>query len=228
MQKDLNEISDGKVYGPNDLARLACHDCRGCSSCCRGMGDSIVLDPMDVWRLCAGMGKSFEELLGGELELGVEEGVILPHLKMTGAGEGACVFLDAEGRCGVHAFRPGLCRLFPLGRIYEEGRIRFFLQKDACQVANRTKIKVIKWLDTPEWKKNEAFLLEWHRFRGLLGRQLAQTREEQTVKTIHLFVLNCFFSTPYEAGDFYGQFARRMERAGEALPFLRGTDGTDR
>ncbi len=225
MLKDLNEISDGRVYGPNDMARLACHDCRGCSECCRGMGDSVVLDPADIWRLCTGTGKTFEELVHGELELGMAEGMILPHIKMTGPGEGHCAFLDAAGRCGIHALRPGLCRLFPLGRIYEENGIRYFLQRDACRMTDRTKIKVIKWLDTPDWKKNEAYLLEWHWFRGRAGRQLAQTEDAQAVKTIHLFVLNCFFSTPYQAGDFYGQFAQRMERAKEALPFLREAAG---
>ncbi len=223
MLKDLNEISDGKVYGPNDMARLACHDCRGCCECCRGMGDSVVLDPADIWRLCTGTGKDFEELVRGELELGMAEGMILPHIRMTGPGDGCCAFLDAEGRCSIHALRPGLCRLFPLGRIYEETGIRYFLQKDACRIADRTKIKVIKWLDTPDWKKNEAYLLEWHRFRSRIGRQLAQTEDEQTVKTIHLFVLSCFFFTPYQPGDFYGQFAKRMERAEEVLPFLRET-----
>ena len=44
---DLNEISDGKLYTANDLVKADCHDCKGCSACCQGMGSSIVLDPMD-------------------------------------------------------------------------------------------------------------------------------------------------------------------------------------
>ena len=44
---EIDKISDGKRYGANDLVKVGCDDCRGCSACCHGMGDSIVLDPMD-------------------------------------------------------------------------------------------------------------------------------------------------------------------------------------
>lgn len=51
---DLQEISDGKLYTANDLVKAGCNDCAGCSACCRGMGNSIVLDPLDMHRLCQG------------------------------------------------------------------------------------------------------------------------------------------------------------------------------
>lgn len=54
----LEDISDGKLYTANDLVKADCHDCEGCSACCRGMA-SIVLDPYDVWQLCMGLGKTF-------------------------------------------------------------------------------------------------------------------------------------------------------------------------
>ena len=48
---DINEISDGRLYSSGDMVKADCHDCKGCSACCRGMGNSIILDPMDIWRL---------------------------------------------------------------------------------------------------------------------------------------------------------------------------------
>lgn len=51
---DLNEISDGRLYSSGDMVKVDCHDCEGCSACCQGMGDSILLDPMDLWRLQLG------------------------------------------------------------------------------------------------------------------------------------------------------------------------------
>lgn len=48
---DLNEISDGRLYTANDMVKADCMGCQGCSSCCQGMGDSIVLDPYDMYRL---------------------------------------------------------------------------------------------------------------------------------------------------------------------------------
>ena len=53
---DLNEISDGNLYTSNDLVRADCGGCRGCSDCCQGMGDSIILDPYDMDQLYRGTG----------------------------------------------------------------------------------------------------------------------------------------------------------------------------
>ena len=53
----LEEISDGRLYELNDMVKADCQDCAGCHDCCEGMGDSVVLDPMDVYRLCTNLGK---------------------------------------------------------------------------------------------------------------------------------------------------------------------------
>ena len=151
-QASLEEISDGHLYGLNDMVKADCGGCSGCSACCRGMGNSIVLDPLDVFRLTKNKKISFEELVNGPAQLGMVDGLILPSLRMTGAGE-ACSFLQEDGRCSVHAFRPGICRIFPLGRYYEKGSFSYFLQIHECRKENRTKVKVKKWIDTPEAKR---------------------------------------------------------------------------
>ena len=134
---DINEISDGNLYGPNDMVKADCGDCKGCSDCCRGMGESIVLDPYDIWRLTTGLHLSFEELLADKVELNVFDGMILPNLKMHEDTD-ACAFLNEEGRCSIHSIRPGICRLFPLGRFYEDGGFQYFLQIHECKNQNRT------------------------------------------------------------------------------------------
>ena len=156
----LEEISDGRLYTAKDMVRADCHGCEGCSACCHGMGESVILDPYDVYRLEKMEGFSFAESIGRTIELNVVDGVILPNLMMAGEKE-SCGFLDREGRCSIHPYRPGICRLFPLGRFYEEGSFRYFLQKDECPKA-RTKIKLSKWLDTPELSRYEEFVLHWH------------------------------------------------------------------
>lgn len=206
---DLSEISDGKRYGINDMAKLGCEDCKGCSACCQGMGNSIVLDPYDVYRLTTGMNVKFEELLLDKLDLNVVEGVILPNLKMAGAKE-ACAFLNDEGRCSIHALRPGICRIFPLGRLYEAGGFSYILQMNECKKENRTKVKIKKWVDTPELAKNEAFINQWHYFLKDLSKKLLALSEEQ-VKQVNMYILNVFFVTLYEGQrDFYEQFEERM------------------
>ena len=79
----LAEISDGRLYKSNDMVKADCHGCRGCNKCCTGMGDSVILDPYDLYRMQRGLGKGLPVLLAeGAAELHVEDGVILPNLKM--------------------------------------------------------------------------------------------------------------------------------------------------
>ncbi len=60
---DLNEISDGRLYSANDMVKVECGDCAGCSACCQNMGTSVVLDPMDIWKMQRGTGRMLEKLL---------------------------------------------------------------------------------------------------------------------------------------------------------------------
>lgn len=212
MEREINmdEVSDGRRYGKNDLAKVGCNDCEGCFACCQGMEDTIVLDPLDCYRLTAGLGKSFEELLGGAFELGMADGLVLPRLKLEG-NEGRCVFLNEKGRCKIHRFRPGICRLFPLGRIYEGDSFWYFLQIHECAKKNKTKVKIKKWLDTPELDKYEDFVLKWHRF--IKGQQEAAKRcaSEEERREILLAILRGFYQRDYDSGrDFYEQFYERM------------------
>ena len=73
---DLNEISDGRLYSANDMVKVECGDCAGCSACCQNMGTSVVLDPMDIWKMQRGTGRMLEKLLKKELELNVVDGII--------------------------------------------------------------------------------------------------------------------------------------------------------
>lgn len=204
----LEEISDGRLYGLKDMVKADCNDCKGCSACCQGMGSSIVLDPMDVYRLERGLSKSFEELLNGELELQVVDGIILPNLKMTGSDE-RCSFLNREGRCSIHAFRPGICRIFPLGRYYEGDGFRYFLQVHECKNTSRSKVKVQRWIDMPDARRYDAYICEWHRL--LLRLEELLINEPERAREISMAVLQIFYQAPYDTDkDFYEQFEERL------------------
>jgi len=214
----LEEISDGRLYGSNDMVKADCHGCAGCSECCRGMGNSIILDPYDVYRLTTGLGRELTELIGSAVELNVVDGVILPNLRMVGEKE-ACFFLSGEGRCSIHALRPGICRLFPLGRYYENGSFRYFLQTGECREKNRSKVKVSKWIDTPDLARNQQFVTTWHYLLNQVEALINENEDEAFRKNLNMFVLNTFYLTPYEKEtDFYEQFEGRLARFREIVP----------
>lgn len=215
---DLREISDGRLYSENDMVKVDCHGCNGCHKCCCGMGTSIILDPYDVYRMTTGLGKSMQELLLDYLELNVVDGVILPNLKMTGDEE-KCAFLDENGRCSIHEYRPGICRLFPLGRYYEKGSFTYFLQTGECAMKSPTKVKVSKWIDTPKLPKNREFLNRWHYLMNEMEGYIMASDDDAFKKNLNMFVLNTFYMAPYDAEcDFYEQFEERYSRFREVVP----------
>lgn len=208
---DLKDISDGKLYGISDMVKADCHGCKGCHMCCTGMGESIVLNPLDLWRLTKATGHHFQQLLAlGKIELRIVDGCILPNLAMNGTGE-SCCFLDDDGRCSVHGARPDICRLFPLGRVYSDNDFQFFLQTEECPYPRKTKVKVSKWIDTPLYERNRQFLLHWHNILKLVEGRMAELGEEQA-KELSMNLLSLFYNLDCEdEGAFYSRFKEVAE-----------------
>ena len=203
---DLASLTDGKLYRSSDMARLGCGDCEGCSACCKGMGTSVVLDPYDVWRLEKGLGIPFAQMIGRKVTLSVIDGLILPSINMEGE-TGVCPFLNAEGRCSIHAYRPGICRLFPLGRYYHEGGFSYVLMSGECKKENRSKVKIEKWLGEQDLKSYEQFVLLW---KNILEqtRQLMQEAPLEEQKQRSMQLLQTYYLVPY-GESFFAEFSMR-------------------
>jgi len=204
---DLSALTDGKLYRSSDMARLGCNDCEGCSACCKGMGNSVVLDPYDVWRLTRGLGVTFSEMIGKQIMLSVVDGLILPSLNMENQ-TGACPFLNGEGRCSIHAFRPGICRLFPLGRYYHDGGFSYVLMTGECKKENRSKIKIDKWLGESNLKAYERFVMQWKNILEKTRELLRQTSDMEEQKKISVSLLEKYYITPC-GSDFFAEFGVR-------------------
>jgi Fe-S-cluster containining protein len=176
------------------------------------MGDTIHLDPYDCFLLSQNLGIPFSGLLDQQIALHVEEGMILPHLKMQ-EESGNCSFLDQDGRCSIHSFRPGLCRLFPLWRNYQDGTMQYFIVEDGCTMEDKTKVKISKWLDIPQLSQYETFAVSWHYFVKERKQQFMESGDDSYNKKMNLFLLQTFYLDGFDAGrDFYEQFGERLER----------------
>jgi Fe-S-cluster containining protein len=204
---------NGHLMTSNDMARVDGRDCEGCDICCHGMGDTIKINPYDAFLLMKNLHKSFDELTEICIDFSVDDGLILPYMRMTGEDE-HCVFLGENGRCSIHDFRTCLCRLFPLGRDYdcETHEMRYFVLEGACRKKNLTKIKIKKWLGTPQLEKNEAFLKDWHYFIKAQKVLAASAGSEERMKQISMKLLNTFYRCRYDLdGDFYAQYERAKD-----------------
>ena len=204
-----------RLYGAQDMVRISSTSCSGCGACCREMGDTIVLDPYDVWQLGLITGRDFEELMGAGVDLHVEEGVILPHLMMREDSRG-CFFLGEDGRCAIHAHRPGICRLFPLGRQYDEEKTSYFIVPKGCVKGGLSKVRIDRWIGIPDLSAYENYKANWHSLVRTLMARVAAEQSEEIRRNINLYFLQLLFMKPYDrtqsADTFYKDVADRMDK----------------
>ena len=215
--KYINPDSDGRFYGLSSMVKADCNDCEGCFQCCRGMGDSIVLDPYDMFQFRSGANLGLEQLMErGQISLGIYDGLILPHIQMSEEKD-QCRFLNEKGRCSIHSYRPGICRLFPLGRNYEAGKMDYILLTHACEKKNRTKIKVEKWIGIADASRYHQYLIKWHDFKKVMAEQLKEAEEEQK-RQLNMYLLNTFFVTEtVQEAIFYQEFDAKIQRIKNAF-----------
>ena len=209
MKRELSfeDISDGNRYKAQDFAPTGTNGCKGCTECCRVTEDTIFLDPFDIYNLEKATGKTFEEMLETIITLRVSEGLIVPVLMKR--AEGPCVFLNAEGRCGIHDHRPGFCRMFPLGRIWnEDGTFDYFLQIHECPRLGGEKVLISDWLGIEHIEAYEGFIRAWKEVSESI--KLLIGSNDKALKSANMRLLNEYFIKPYDTKkDFYSQFYSR-------------------
>lgn len=210
---DINQVSDGKLYEVNDMVKAGCDGCKNCHACCVDMGGTIILDPLDIYNMTKELSVTFEQLLAEHIELNVVDGIILPNIKMNGNTD-KCRFLNEEGRCSIHSARPGICRLFPLGRIYEDRDFKYFLQIYECPKKNKSKVKIKNWLGIENINAYESFIKEWHYLLEDLQEKVLKEADEQTSKNVSMYILQSFYIAKYSGEyDIFEQLNTRIETA---------------
>jgi len=215
---NLEEISDGKLYTRNDMIKLGCDGCGGLASCCRFAEDTITLDPYDFYQFFVGEGLTFEQLYTKQqIALKPINGLLLPRLNFS-KEQGTCPFLKKDGRCNIHANRPGLCRLFPLARYFEAEKLYYILQIHECPSSVTPKVKVKNWIGLAGTEQYEHFLIKWHRLILQTQERIATATDTASIGALTTALLKLFFLTPYTAEEsFYLQFEDRLTQLNSIL-----------
>ena len=213
----LNDISDGKLYDIDDVFTIGCNNCTGCGECCHGKADTIVLNPYDIYRLERGLRTDFLGLLDSHIGLSVYDGIILPHMMLVGDDE-HCTFIDGNGRCMIHEYRPDICRLFPLGRIYQDGGHKYFIQTHECNRVNGSeKYTVRQWIAEPDYDRYEKFIDDWHDFINSILSEVQKNGSAEDIRNLCMVIIKKFYMADYNEGDFYDRFYEILDYVRKAV-----------
>lgn len=220
QQRTLGDISDGKLYDIDDMVAADAGGCNGCSACCHHVGDLVVLTPYDVYEMTRCLQQTYDELIDEKIVLREENKIELPYLKMQEVSE-RCSFLNEANRCVIHSHRPNICRLFPLGRVYEQDDFKYFLQINSCLKPKLDKVKVRQWIGITDYEKNKVFILIWHQLIKALSFRLKFVRDEEELRKINAYLIDMFYRQPIAEGeDFYEVFHQKLPEAKKWLGIL--------
>ena len=132
----------------------------------------------------------------------------------------SCAFLESDGRCSIHSYRPGICRLFPLGREFNEEKTSYFIVPEGCVKGGLSKVRIDKWLGISDLPAYEQFKAQWHSLVRRLKARIAAEPSEEVRRNVNLYYLRVFFMAPYEnitsADAFYREAADRSQKFADA------------
>lgn len=147
-----------------DYADIECNDCIGCeNSCCREISGEITLDSWDIALLKEGLGKTFDELISeGRITINEVNGAAVP-IFASKPDKKECVFLKDDGRCSIHPYRAGICRMYPLARLWQgNGNFAYYLQKGECVHRTTARTRVSDWLGYSDVSQYESAVRVYH------------------------------------------------------------------
>ena len=203
--------------------------CNACGKRCQDRED-ILLTPYDLNRIAQyldiPMGKVVQDYC--VCYVGTYSRLPIVAVNMKGP-EKICPFLK-ERKCRIHAAKPTVCALYPLGRVgaYELGGIpRYFIQNVSCGAKDETHT-VREWLTGYGLEESENWFREWQKLVVSLAERLNAYGPVLTGKMQSMIgeVLLSILYIHYENDrDFMEQF---LENAGRANGLLDMIDETMR
>ncbi len=112
--------AEARVLSESDPVQLSC-GVNGCSSNCCTKSAPIILNPYEIALICRESKLSYEDLLD-IVETERAKGFPLVMLSR----DPSCHFWTGRG-CRIYRSRPLACRLYPLGRVYNDGQSHIVL-----------------------------------------------------------------------------------------------------
>ena len=155
--------------------------CQRCGNCCKGIQDSLMLEPLDVFNLARFLRETnnsvecTDDFLERYAHLSTIEGNYPVYLANTIGDEAKCIFLDSENRCKAYEGRPLVCRMFPFGVApsVRGSDFRFYICEDHPHHFGAGQVVAKNWISDNFSKEAKAFYRLETSLMADIGKPLA-------------------------------------------------------
>ena len=181
--------------------------CSACGACCKNVRDSIVLEPLDAFRIVRNKLRnrctdSADDILWNMADLKELSRGFKVFVLKTVNDSGVCNLLE-NNRCTIYSVRPRTCRLYPFTAepCPEEHRIKWHLCMEQAHHFGTGIVTAREWQRKNVSSEDEEFLYEECRVLPELGEILRKVPEdnlqqaEQFVVVYHYLAYD--FSQPF-------------------------------
>lgn len=198
------ELLHNNQLGKDDTFNFKCNKCGKC--CYDHTG--IILTPYDLFHMAVKLNTSMEEVVAKYCYRYIGDQSKLPIVSIKA---GSCPFHTPTG-CMLGEMRPAICKMYPLGRGYGEGKFIYFSQPVMCGCKNPTQT-VDEWLiHNGVTEDNERFTKAWYELitevtQFIHNRKFAPREFEAFQTTLIPILYMCYDTKAY----FWSQFLDRKE-----------------
>lgn len=170
-------------------------ECSACGTCCKNVRDSILLEPLDAFRIVQeyikdGFRGNAGDVLNQISNLKkLSRGFYVLMMK-TVNNSGVCSMLK-DNRCTIYPTRPRTCRLYPFTvDLSDDGHIRWDLCTEQSHHFGKGSVTAQEWQHRYLSGEDEEFLREEHKVIPELGRlirNISDSNLQEAAKQILLF-----------------------------------------
>lgn len=181
--------------------------CTACGACCKNVRDSIVLEPLDAFRIVrekmkSGCTDSADDILWNMADLKELSRGFNVFVLRTVNDSGICSMLE-HNRCTIYKVRPRTCRLYPFTAepCLEEHRIKWYLCTEQPHHFGAGTVTAREWQRKNVSREDEEYLYEECRVLPELGEIMRKVPESNLQKAEQLVVVYRYlaydFSQPF-------------------------------
>lgn len=214
--------------------------CTMCGKCCINRED-ILLSPRDIYQMSKELGISTEDLFKQYCETYVGTDSRVPIVRLLSRGRVKRCPLLKNRKCMVHAAKPAVCAMFPVGRClvaenpkeglrdFSKVRLEYIFMNPGCGDKSETHT-VREYLESFGISVEDKFFMEWQRTVLRLGDMFRKIEKEVRMEVMEQVWTAAFIGLylHYDTeADFMMQFKENARKFFDMLDLALRESGYD-